>query len=222
MKPHCSNRRNQALTLVEVLVIVAVLAILATLLLPVSPPTKRINCKNNLEQISLAFRTWAGDNNDSFPMEVSVTNGGTMELASAGNAVTTFQIMSNELVTPKVLFCPADTRRVWATNFSTDFDNSHISYFIGVDADKNHPQAFLTGDDNFAINGIPVRSGRFELSTNGITDWARMPVDWTGARHKARTGNICLVDGSIRETYFYSLRDYFYHTGLATNRLSIP
>jgi prepilin-type N-terminal cleavage/methylation domain-containing protein len=34
MKQHCSKQRSQALTLVEVLVVIAVLAVLAAVLLP--------------------------------------------------------------------------------------------------------------------------------------------------------------------------------------------
>jgi len=79
----------------------------------------RINCANNLKQVGLAFRTWAIDNDGRFPMQVSVTNGGTMELVSSGLVFPHFQVMSNELSTPKILFCRADTQRTNANNFAT-------------------------------------------------------------------------------------------------------
>jgi prepilin-type N-terminal cleavage/methylation domain-containing protein len=83
MKPRFSNQRNLAMTLIEVLVVIVVLAVLTLLFFPWPEPTARrksaqINCVNNLHQIGLAYRSWAGDNNDKFPMEVSVTNGGAM------------------------------------------------------------------------------------------------------------------------------------------------
>ena len=114
MKPRFSHQRNQALTLVEVLVIIAVLAVVVALLLPWLATSNRIpqkiNCVSNLKQIGIAYRLWEGDNNDKYPMLVSVTNGGAMELVATGNVAACFQVMSNELSTPKILLCPEDTK----------------------------------------------------------------------------------------------------------------
>ncbi|MDB6110612.1 MAG: hypothetical protein JWR69_2362 [Pedosphaera sp.] len=52
---------------------------------------ERIQCVNNLKQIGLAGRIWAGDNNDRFPLD--------------------FLSMTNELNTPVILKCPADKAR---------------------------------------------------------------------------------------------------------------
>lgn len=82
------STRETALTLVEVLVVVGVLFVLAAMVLPSpgrgSGRAPGINCANNFKQVSLAFRIWAGDNGDQYPMRVSVTNGGTMELVASG------------------------------------------------------------------------------------------------------------------------------------------
>ncbi|MGD0744854.1 MAG: type II secretion system protein [Verrucomicrobiota bacterium] len=225
MKPRPSNQTNQALTLVEVIVVIAVLVFLAAAFFPAYSPRKPVDCVNNLHQIGIGFRVWAGDNNDKYPMEISVTNGGTMELAATGDVVATFQIMSNELSTPKVLLCPADTRRVWATNFSTDFNNSHISYFVGLDTVNSN--AFLSGDGNFLFNRIPVRPGLAQLSTNAFIAWSSgrhvSPNShfWTAARDRF-IGNILCDDGSVQQTTSSNLCQLFQQTGLATNRLAIP
>src|SRR5476649_1005746 len=163
MNPRFSNRRDHALTLVEVLAVVVVLAVLAAMLLPANSGSRskavamRWACVNNLKQIGLAYRIWAGDQTAKFPMEVSVTNGGTMEMKASGeNAWLNFLVMSNELSTPKILFCPADTDRFPpATNFSSGLRNK-VSYFVGLDASAEYPQQLLSGDDNFAISGVPV------------------------------------------------------------------
>ncbi len=219
MKPRRSNQRNQAMTLVEVLVIIVVLAVLAFFYLPYyagrQTPALRLNCVNNLHQIGLAYRIWAEENNGKYPMQVSMTNGGSMELVAKGeNVWITFLVMSNELSTPKVLYCMADADRVCATNFSSDLKGK-ISYFVGLDANTNSPQTFLSGDDNFSIGGDQVKSGLLELSTNA-------PISWTAARHKF-DGNIGLADGSVQQATSSDLRQSLLpQTGLTTNRLAIP
>ncbi|MGH7951045.1 MAG: type II secretion system protein, partial [Limisphaerales bacterium] len=161
-----------------------------------------------MKQIGLAYRIWEGDHGDKYPMATSMTNGGTMELANGKNAWINFFVMSNELSTPKILICPADTDHSPATNFAIGFNNSHISYFVGLDANETYPQTFLSGDDNFAIGGVPVKSGLLELSTNA-------PISWTAARHKF-SGNIGLSDGSVQQTTTSYLRQMLPQTGDAT------
>lgn len=147
---HC-----HALTLVEVMVIVAVLGLLIALLLPsLAKPrarSSRINCDNNLKQIGLSFRIWAADNGDRYPMQVPVNEGGTLELVPLGNVFPHFQILSNELNTPKVLACPKDRSRKAAANFLAGFNNAHVSYFVGLDAEEARPQMLLAGDSNLEV-----------------------------------------------------------------------
>jgi len=218
MKPRRSNQRNQAMTLTEVFVVIVVLAVLAAMFFPALLPPKRISshvsCITNLKEIGLAFEMWAGDHNDKYPMEISVANGGTMELAATGDVIATFQIISNELSTPKILFCPADTIHTITNFFGVNFTAKNISYFVGLDADTNRSKVFFSGDDNFAVGGIPVKSGLLKLPTNA-------PVTWTAARHKF-TGFIVLADGSARHTDDKLLVQELIETGVATNRLAIP
>ncbi len=58
-----------------------------------------------------------------------------MERAATGNVAAVFPVMSNELNTPKILFCPEDKIRTQATMFTaTQPGNSNISYFVNLDA----------------------------------------------------------------------------------------
>jgi prepilin-type processing-associated H-X9-DG protein len=219
MKPRFSNQRNQALTKIEVVVIVAAIGFFVLLISPAlmaaKHGAKRINCVSNLKQIGIAYRLWEGDHNNKYPMAVSVTNGGTMGLADGRNAWINYFVMSNELSTPKILHCPADINRFAATNFSVGFNNQNISYFVGLDVTNDtNPQMLLSGDDNFAINGMEVKSGLLQLLTN-------TPVMWTEARHKF-VGNIGMADGSVQQVTINGLQKALQQTGVATNRLVLP
>jgi hypothetical protein len=218
MKPRFSDQRNRALTKIEVVVIVAALAVLVALLLPALAASKRkssrINCTSNVKQIGIAFRLWEGDNNDKYPMAVSVTNGGAMEWVAAGNVAACFQVMSNELSTPKILFCPEDTHRTYATNFSIGFSGANISYFVNPDAVETYPQMIMLGDDHLLVNGNPVQPGILNLKTNQTIAWAKN-------RHHG-AGNLGMADGSAQQVTTIGLQTALQQTGLATNRLVLP
>jgi prepilin-type N-terminal cleavage/methylation domain-containing protein/prepilin-type processing-associated H-X9-DG protein len=209
------TREESALTLVEVLVVVAIVAILAGLLLP---PTHhkstavRIKCVNNLKQVGLAFRVWEGDNGNRYPMTVYTNKFGAPVYASSAEMFRYFQIMSNELSNPQIVVCPADSKFA-ATNFTSDFNSMHISYFIGLDADEKYPQAFLAGDSNIT-NGLQPQNGLLELMTN-------QSIGWTKERHNY-AGNIAMADGSVQQYSMSGLNVAAKHTGFATNRLLMP
>ncbi|HLX69068.1 MAG TPA: type II secretion system protein [Verrucomicrobiae bacterium] len=220
MKTSTFHHRNGAMTLIELLVVLAVITVLVAFVFVRSGRAKdgngyaRIRCLNNLKQAGLAFRIWEGDNSDKYPMAVSCTNGGAMEFTSGPNAFRTFQVMSNEISTPKVLICPMETdnTRFIATNFN-DFCNSNISYFVGLDAAETNATTLLLGDHNIT-NGTPLKNGLLALTTNRL-------AGWTKEVHN-QIGNICLADGNVQQDSTTGLQDQIAQTGVVTNRLLMP
>ncbi|MSU58002.1 MAG: hypothetical protein EXS35_07460 [Pedosphaera sp.] len=83
-----------------------------------------INCINNLKQIGLAARVWGLDHKDTYPPD--------------------FLSMSNELNTPKILVCPAETNRLAAATFAK-FTDENCSYeLLAPSGSDTEPQRVLT------------------------------------------------------------------------------
>jgi len=215
MNTSCSKKRNQGLTFLEAVVVILSLILLAALLLPAlsAPRSKRhVSCANQLKQVAVAFRNWQGDNGDKFPNEVSVAKGGAMELALRGDALSVFQVLSNELGTPKFLYCPADVDRHEATNFALTSKN--VSYFVNVDADPTLPQGILAGDDNLEVNHLRVKPGLVEMDSHTT-------MAWLPTRHRL-CGNVVIMDGSVQAVNNLMITNYFCPTNGSRIRLAIP
>jgi len=223
-------KTNSGLTLVEVLLVVGVLVILAVLILPYSERSRAranfIYCNNCLKQVGLAFRIWAGDNNENYPMSVSTlaTNGGAQEIIGqrffGGNGASNkgiffpLLVMSNELSTPKILLCPSEYEfnRSEATTFSgmntklqTVFKSDlNLSYFVGVDAADIYPQMLLAGDHNLgnaeAEGGVPTKAFQTAQEKNEAPFQAlgtnNNRVGFLPNQHD-KQGNVLMADGSV-------------------------
>lgn len=220
---------HKAFTVIEFLVVTAMLMVAGAIVLPSLARAKchcqKANCVNNLKQIGVASLTWALDNDGKFPTQVSITNGGTMELVGSGTVFPHFEAMSNELSTPKILFCPNESqpgrkaadrfgRTAGSPNTVPFASDTNLSYFVGVDATNGNPRMLLCGDDNFTVEGFRLRHRLVHISTNNT-------IEWTAQTH-AGQGNISFADGSVAQVTSAKLMEAIQRADDARTRLAMP
>ena len=181
--------------------VIAIIAILAALLLPALAKAKkaarRSQCINNIKQVNLSFKVWEGDHGDKYPTAASTAKWGAMEniysqnfgggSAAAGYGVTNvFCVMSNELSTPKNLYCPSDISQATGPNDTIGAGGAvtgpiasvatnwpiapwNLSYFVEGNASDKYPSMMVVGDRNIGsiING---------KANNQTIDWGSLPA----------------------------------------------
>ena len=223
--------------MIETLVIVIVLCVLALMVLPklVHPPRRspKIKCVNNLKNVGLAFRTFATDNNDRFPMQIPVANGGTREFINDPTLIWMhYAALSNELSTPKVLLCPSDILgRVEAKGFNRNYRsqdsvpfsaNANLSYFLGPDSSETNPNGILAGDRNITnADKAPFSYGVARVGLLGTNHTDRAGAGWDHNVHE-HAGNIALGDGSVHQVTTSRLRNALRSSGDPNNRIGVP
>ncbi|PYM11162.1 MAG: hypothetical protein DME18_14705 [Verrucomicrobia bacterium] len=127
--------RKRAFTLVELLVVLAILGVLAGLLLPAFGKAKEAGraaaCLSNLHQLGIALQLYAQDNNNRLPVmrdRLFETNAPPSTNVLPGVDV----VLSNYLGAVQVLRCPSDRKQIFEQTGSSYAWNSLLN---GQDAE---------------------------------------------------------------------------------------
>jgi hypothetical protein len=221
MRSPPDNPKRTASTLVELLVVLAIIGILVFMIAPHRPdrvPAYRMQCLSNQRQVVLGLLMFVSDHNDMFPAQVTMTKGGAAEPMLAGDVAPCYIALADYAPNPQVFRCPADKKRSVALSHQS-VQRTNVSYFISLDASPTNSPAYfiLAGDRHLEAAGKPVATGLFSLS-------ASQAIGWTDELHKSKssTGGIGFADGHAEWAVSKRLPEMVARQNLPTNRLAVP
>jgi Tfp pilus assembly protein PilE len=223
MKPFSDQGPTKAFTLLELLVVVAIIILIAFFAIPTNRPKKtaRTICQSNLRQDAIALMYWSSDHGDRLPWGVSTNSGGSMEWVESEPAAMQFrplQSLSEGSFRPQMLICPADPSREAAASVET-LENTNLSYFInvavpGLSASPRPSEVVLMGDRNLNVNGRALTTGLISVSNTSN-------VEWTSDIHK-NGGCFLFLDGHAEFVKTQGLNGIISKQGTSGLRLFVP
>jgi len=211
---------RKAFTLIELLIVIAIIAILASLLFPsiakVKAKAKTATCINNLRQWGKALHIYAYDNDDYFPPEGTGTSlhseiGWYIALPRTLGIPTynemAWRTNASAPLTRSPLLCPANTNRSNGFNLFHYFLNEHLDgtgefdMRVRVASIRQQSEAVWLADNG----GRAARAQQNNVHTNlhsaganisfvdGHVSYFKNREYWDFARDRGRTNNPSIV-----------------------------
>ncbi len=220
--------RKPAFSLIELLVVVAIVALLLAILLPslakAREQARLVTCQSNLHQIGTAVVTYAAESRGRIPFGPNVAALGPMLSANDGTMATnqiwtgpqppatSFMalglLMNRSLAFPELMYCPADDStdpvEELAKIRARQPSPGYCSYLYRQ-LDETDGRGRI---DDLGRNSTGGRARALALDMNSVV--TAFP-EWQRTNHRARRVNVLYLDASAlsfsNEKHPFSLRD---------------
>lgn len=192
MKHQALPLNSGAFTLIELLCVITIIGLLASLLMPVTGRIiERANdtkCMNNLRQIGIAANAAATDNDNKYPIIEIDDDGKIVDAAFETDALPLDQALAKYGVTSETLQCPADLKG--PNNYESR--NPHSSYMW---------QPFSEDVDS-AVPSVLRRRGVTTIPSSKL----RLATDWSAVHAGDKPGGRKMMyavygDGHVQTSY---------------------
>jgi prepilin-type N-terminal cleavage/methylation domain-containing protein/prepilin-type processing-associated H-X9-DG protein len=223
MPPRSPVSRSKGFTLVELLVVMAIIAILAALLLPAFASAKdkarKVACISNLRQLGIAIRTYASDGDGRIPYGPSAppfsnpsdfypsTGAPTSLISLQSGAPVGLGLLLQHYLTgePEILFCPGadqavdaatELAKVGVSQAQSGYYYRHGGNTLLHDtyAATNSPEHLKLDSLGLNRNGQPIRALALDTIFLCPPDLATYGVK-PSTHHRQRYANILFEDG---------------------------
>jgi len=194
--------KSSAFTLVELLVVIAVIAILAALLFPavasVKAKAKRTVCTNNLRQINLGVRMYSDDHSDTAPPSPHTTNSYLIDLTGYKKSMKSYVGLNGASSPQEKLFaCPADTFYYDFITTAQGHDQGYVAASYHLQATNDYSSYWFNsgtmtrfGTNSPGLAGRKLSSIKHPARTVLVADMpAFMPWSWHEPKRPLPTGH---------------------------------
>ncbi len=201
-----SSRRRNGFTIVEVLIVTAILSLLAALLFPVfwsvRASVRRTHCSSNLRQLGTALQMYVSDHDGRYPFaaDPSIHHlGGNIELLRGMEIIGPTLPMLPDVLSPYVRHkelwhCPADNGKVRivpphvpSPSSPSLYAEFGMSYYYGIAPAWSQNVAPLYN------LGVPVLSPSSEVPIMWDAGWS-----WHGEEKPPGLQNFLFCDGHVK------------------------
>jgi prepilin-type N-terminal cleavage/methylation domain-containing protein/prepilin-type processing-associated H-X9-DG protein len=199
--PEDADRRSSprfAFTLIEILVVIAIIGILAAMLLPALSSAREkaraTNCLSNLKQIGVALTIYADDCSGNYPVA-----GGTIgwnQIDSTTRMASWMQQVFPYVKKKEVYHCPSD--RLSRFSYFLGVRSAFLQYsgFGPVNANRiGHPTAFVLAGDTLGF--LPEDADKDDYTQNCVGGDANGAPAESWQRHSGGQ-NLLFADGHAR------------------------